>query len=66
MLTDVKVRKERQSAGRPSKWSRLVTISKLPDLGVTKMQSSRWQALAALSKRQQDERLDVGESFAVP
>ncbi len=44
VLADMKAKGER-AAGRPEKQSPPVT---LPDLGVTPMQSSRWQALARL------------------
>jgi hypothetical protein len=49
---------ERKGDGRPTKRSRGVTVSKLSDLGITKMQSSRWQALARLPDRERERRIE--------
>ncbi len=44
---------DRQGKGRPQKKSHRVTFSpiKLSEIGVTKKQSSRWQSIAALPKK---------------
>ena len=47
LLRDMAEKGEREAAGRPEKRSQGVTI-RLEDIGVSKMQSHRWQKLAAL------------------
>lgn len=53
MLTEMGKRKERRKGGDPK--SQPVTLAKLADLGVNKMQSSRWQKLAAMPQKKQEE-----------
>jgi hypothetical protein len=69
LLAEMKVRGERAEGGnknlRPG--SRAVTPEKLPklsDLGVSKMQSSRWQKLAALPKPEQEHRIKIAKEAA--
>jgi N6-adenosine-specific RNA methylase IME4 len=47
LLTEMRERGERQGDGKPSRGA---TVSRLTDLGITKTQSSRWQAKAKLSE----------------
>lgn len=55
---------ERQTAGRPEKRSHEVTIS-LAGIGVTKMQSSRWQKLGAMDEETFEVRAATAKRSAV-
>jgi hypothetical protein len=62
LLAQMKVRKERASskdtlARGNTRLPRENTPPKLCDFGVTKIQSSRWQRLAAMPKEQQEEKI---------
>jgi DNA N-6-adenine-methyltransferase (Dam) len=69
MLAEMAERGERQKAGdagvHPDGSKKRPSAPKLSDLGVTKTQSSRWQALAALPKEQQDEKIEHAKKRAV-
>jgi hypothetical protein len=64
LLAEMKERGEREAQGgnRKSK-SQPVTL-KLKDIGVSKMQSSRWQKLAALPVEEQEERIELAKHLA--
>jgi hypothetical protein len=66
LLREMKERGDRDSGKgnrNPVLKSRAVT-SKLADLGVSKMQSSRWQKLAALLPDKQEEAINIAKSRA--
>jgi BRCT domain type II-containing protein len=60
----MKERGEREQGGRPEKRSQGVTVS-LEDLGVSKMQSHRWQKLGALDEQAFEQRTVVAKRQAV-
>ena len=63
LLAEMAERKERVKGGDPK--SRPATLAKLAELGVTKTQSSRWQALAALRKAEREARRERAKRKAL-
>jgi hypothetical protein len=64
LLTEMAERGERQGGNHGGARKSSSTV-KLDDIGVTKTQSSRWQALAALPPEEQEERIAVAKRQAV-
>jgi hypothetical protein len=69
LLAQMKKNKGARSQGRPKKGGSDKTppkdaTPKLSDLGIDKSQSSRWQKLAALSKEQQEEKIEFAKRKA--
>lgn len=64
LLKEMAERGERETGGRPEKRSQGVTV-KLEDLGVSKMQSSRWQKVGSLNDDEFEARKVVAKRQAV-
>ena len=68
LLAEMAERGERESAGRPDNSNTALPLSKpatLADLGVTKMQSSRWQKLAELDEDDFEAKTEAAKKQAV-
>jgi phage N-6-adenine-methyltransferase len=59
LLRQMAERKERRKGGDPK--SQPATLAKLQDIGVTKTQSSRWQAFSALPEDEKERRIDAAK-----
>lgn len=67
LLIEMKERGERDAGGRGKRIEspEVTQLPKLSDLAISKMQSSRWQALAALSQSEREERIAMAKRQAV-
>ncbi|HXJ15349.1 MAG TPA: MT-A70 family methyltransferase [Candidatus Limnocylindrales bacterium] len=65
LLIEMKERGERHSGRGDQKTGSQAVTPKLSDLAISKMQSSRWQALAALAPDEQEERIAIAKRQAV-
>ncbi len=65
ILTEMKTRRERHDGHGDQKSGSQVATPKLSDLGITKTQSSRWQALAALPTEEFEKLVEAAKRKAV-
>jgi len=65
LLAEMAQKGERQKAGDADGGRAKPSVPKLSDLGVSKTQSSRWQKLAALPKKEQEAKIERAKATAV-
>jgi phage N-6-adenine-methyltransferase len=64
LLAEMAKRGEREGQGGDKKSKSQPVTLKLADIGVSRMQSSRWQKLAALPREEQEQRIEIAKRKA--